>query len=84
MFPSSRHRQRALRYWIHHCNERRPHSGLGGQAPICCEPHLGRNDIERPWAQLATSQNADMTKIRAASDPAPSGTSDHVDAIGSQ
>ena len=34
LYLSHRHRQRALRYWLGHYNERRPHSALGGQAPI--------------------------------------------------
>ncbi len=34
LYASHRHRQRALRYWIDHYNERRPHSALGGKAPI--------------------------------------------------
>jgi transposase InsO family protein len=34
LYRSHRHRQRALRYWLDHYNERRPHSALGGQAPI--------------------------------------------------
>jgi len=34
LYRSHRHRQRALRYWLSHYNERRPHSALGGQAPI--------------------------------------------------
>jgi transposase InsO family protein len=34
LYRSHRHRHRALRYWLGHYNERRPHSALGGQAPI--------------------------------------------------
>jgi transposase InsO family protein len=34
LYRSHRHRQAALRYWLCHHNERRPHSALGGQAPI--------------------------------------------------
>ena len=34
LYRSHRHRQRALGYWLGHYNERRPHSALGGQAPI--------------------------------------------------
>ena len=34
LYLSHRHRQKALRYWIRHYNERRPHSALGGKAPI--------------------------------------------------
>jgi transposase InsO family protein len=34
LYRSHRHRARALRYWLGHYNERRPHSALGGQAPI--------------------------------------------------
>ncbi|OYV66451.1 MAG: hypothetical protein B7Z74_11095 [Deltaproteobacteria bacterium 21-66-5] len=43
-YPSSRHRQRALRYWICHYNERRPHSALGGRAPISRVRNLCRHD----------------------------------------
>lgn len=50
VYPSSRHRQRALRYWIHHYNERRPHGALGGQALIGRVRYLWRSDIERRWA----------------------------------
>ena len=34
LYRSHRHRERALGYWLRHYNERRPHSALGGQAPI--------------------------------------------------
>jgi transposase InsO family protein len=34
LYRSHRHRQQALRYWLGHYNERRPHSALGGQAPV--------------------------------------------------
>jgi transposase InsO family protein len=34
LYRTHRHRHRALRYWLRHYNERRPHSALGGQAPI--------------------------------------------------
>ncbi len=33
-YTSHRHRNKALPYWLHHYNERRPHSSLGGQPPI--------------------------------------------------
>jgi transposase InsO family protein len=34
LYRSHRHRERALGYWLRHYNERRPHSALGGRAPI--------------------------------------------------
>ena len=34
IYRSHRHRQQALRYWLDHYNERRPHSALGGKAPL--------------------------------------------------
>jgi transposase InsO family protein len=33
-YRSDRERARALPYWLCHYNERRPHSALGGRAPI--------------------------------------------------
>jgi len=33
-YRSSEHRRRALPYWLHHYNTRRPHSSLEGQPPI--------------------------------------------------
>jgi transposase InsO family protein len=33
-YRSHRHRNRALPHWLAHYNERRPHSSLGGRAPI--------------------------------------------------
>jgi transposase InsO family protein len=44
LYASHRHRQKALRYWIRHYNERRPHSALGGQAPISRVRNLCRQD----------------------------------------
>jgi transposase InsO family protein len=44
LYLSHRHRQRALRYWLGHYNERRPHSALGGQAPISRVRNLCRQD----------------------------------------
>jgi transposase InsO family protein len=38
-------RTRALPYWLRHYNERRPHSALGGQAPITRVRNLCRHDI---------------------------------------
>jgi transposase InsO family protein len=38
-------RTRALPYWLCHYNERRPHSALGGQAPISRIRNLCRHDI---------------------------------------
>jgi hypothetical protein len=82
IYASSRHRPRALRYWIHHYNERRPHSAAAGQVPIGRVRCLWRNDIERRWAGLATSQTADMNNTSAAGDPPRSGTSEYSDATG--
>ena len=45
LYRSHRHRQAALRYWICHYNERRPHSALGGQAPISRVRDLCGQDI---------------------------------------
>jgi transposase InsO family protein len=33
-YRSHRHRNRALPHWLRHYNERRPHSSIGGRAPI--------------------------------------------------
>jgi transposase InsO family protein len=44
MYPSSRHRQRALRYWLRHDNDRRAHSALGGKAPITRVRNLCRHN----------------------------------------
>jgi transposase InsO family protein len=33
-YRSHRHRNAALSHWLHHYNERRPHSALGGQTPL--------------------------------------------------
>jgi len=38
-------RTRALPYWLGHYNERRPHSALGGKAPISRVRNLCRHDI---------------------------------------
>lgn len=32
-YRSHRHRNKALPHWLHHYNERRPHSSIGGQPP---------------------------------------------------
>ena len=45
LYRSHHHRQAALRYWICHYNERRPHSALGGQAPISRVRNLCGQDI---------------------------------------
>jgi transposase InsO family protein len=45
LYLTYRHRQEALRYWICHYNERRPHSALGGSAPISRVRNLCRQDI---------------------------------------
>jgi transposase InsO family protein len=45
LYRTHRHRQRALRYWLSHYNERRPHSALGGQAPISRVRNLCGQDI---------------------------------------
>ena len=34
VYRSHRHRNRALPHWLRHYNERRPHSSIGGRAPI--------------------------------------------------
>jgi transposase InsO family protein len=44
LYRSHRHRQRALRYWLGHYNQRRPHSALGGQAPISRVRNLCEHD----------------------------------------
>ena len=33
-YRSHRHRNKALPHWLHHYNQRRPHSSIGGQPPI--------------------------------------------------
>jgi len=33
-YRSHRHRNQALPHWLHHYNERRPHSSIEGQPPI--------------------------------------------------
>lgn len=45
LYRSHRHRHRALRCWLRHYNERRPHSALGGQAPISRVRNLCGHDI---------------------------------------
>jgi transposase InsO family protein len=37
-------RNAALPHWLEHYNERRPHSGIGGHAPICRAHNLSRHD----------------------------------------
>ena len=44
IYPSSGHRQRALRYWLRHYNERRAHGALGGKAPISRVRNVCRHD----------------------------------------
>jgi transposase InsO family protein len=44
LYRSHRHRQRALGYWLGHYNQRRPHSALGGQAPISRVRNLRGHD----------------------------------------
>ena len=44
VYASHADRQRALPYWLDHYNERRPHSALGGQAPISRVRNLCRHD----------------------------------------
>ena len=44
VYASHHHRTRALGYWLRHYNERRPHSALGGQAPISRVRNLRRHD----------------------------------------
>jgi transposase InsO family protein len=43
-YATSRHRERALPYWLQHYNERRPHSSLGGRPPISRVHDLRRQD----------------------------------------
>ncbi len=43
-YASSRHRERALPYWLAHYNERSPHSSLGGRAPITRVHNVCRQD----------------------------------------
>jgi len=43
-YLTDRDRTRALPYWLSHYNERRPHSALGGQAPISRVRNLCRHD----------------------------------------
>ena len=44
VYASHADRQRALPYWLDHYNERRPHSALGGKAPISRVRNLCRHD----------------------------------------
>jgi transposase InsO family protein len=44
-YRSSDHRAQALSHWLHHYNERRPHSSLGGRSPISRVHNLPRQDI---------------------------------------
>jgi transposase InsO family protein len=43
-YSTDRDRTSALPYWLDHYNERRPHSALGGQAPITRVRNLCRHD----------------------------------------
>ena len=45
IYRSSDHRAQALSHWLSYYNERRPHSSLGGQAPISRVHNLPRQDI---------------------------------------
>jgi transposase InsO family protein len=44
VYASSEHRRRALPYWIHHYNARRPHSSLGGRSPVSRVQNVCRQD----------------------------------------
>jgi len=44
-YRSSDHRAQALSHWLHHYNERRPHSSLGGRPPISRVHNVPRQDI---------------------------------------
>jgi len=43
-YRSHRHRNRALPHWLHHYNERRPHSSIGGLPPISRVHNLRGHD----------------------------------------
>jgi transposase InsO family protein len=43
-YRSSEHRADALTYWLHHYNEHRPHSSLGGHPPISRVHNVPRQD----------------------------------------
>ena len=43
-YRNSTARNRALRHWIEHYNQRRPHSSLGGQPPISRAHNLPGQD----------------------------------------
>jgi transposase InsO family protein len=43
-YRNSTARNRALKHWLHHYNERRPHSSLGGQPPISRAHNLPGQD----------------------------------------
>jgi transposase InsO family protein len=43
-YRNSTARNRALPHWLHHYNQRRPHSSLGGQPPISRAHNLSRQD----------------------------------------
>jgi transposase InsO family protein len=45
IYPSSEHRAQALSHWLRYYNERRPHSSLGGRAPISRVHNVPRQDI---------------------------------------
>jgi transposase InsO family protein len=44
IYRSSDHRAKALSHWLHHYNERKPHSSLGGRPPISRVHNLPRQD----------------------------------------
>src|SRR4051812_30294119 len=44
-YRNSTARNRALPHWLHHYNQRRPHSSLGGQPPISRAHNLSGHDI---------------------------------------
>jgi transposase InsO family protein len=44
VYASSEHRRKALPYWLDHHNTRRPHSSLGGRAPISRVRNVCRQD----------------------------------------
>jgi transposase InsO family protein len=44
VYRSSDHRARALSHWLRYHNERRPHSSLGGRAPISRVHNVPRQD----------------------------------------
>jgi transposase InsO family protein len=44
VYTSSEHRRRALRYWLDHYNQTRPHSSLGGRPPLSRVRNVCRQD----------------------------------------